>query len=104
MEEDMNNKCFICGLGRYVFEKDADGFLPHIDNEHCLWNYLYYIYYIKNKDQTELNGVESYVIDNIKNHEINWFPLMKAMSVGNKEEGEFAEQVNEKLELMQAHI
>lgn len=41
---------FICGTDRYVFEKNADGFKQHIERDHQLWNYLYYVYYIQHKD------------------------------------------------------
>jgi hypothetical protein len=37
MEEDMNNKCFICAIDRSVFEKNSEvggGFESHIENEH----------------------------------------------------------------------
>ena len=54
MTEDMNSKCklkinltnigYICGLDRYQFEKNADGFKNHIDRDHDLWNY--FIFYI----------------------------------------------------------
>lgn len=42
-----------------------------------MWNYLFYIAYIKNKDQTELSGIESYVADKISQDDISWFPTFK---------------------------
>ena len=34
MYEDMKNKCFICGMDRQIFEKEADGFENHIERDH----------------------------------------------------------------------
>jgi len=42
-----------------------------------MWNYLFYIAYLKDKDPTELSGIESYVADKIKNEDTSWFPTFK---------------------------
>ena len=34
MFDDMKNRCFICGLDRYLFEKNSDGFDNHIERDH----------------------------------------------------------------------
>ena len=95
----MNNKCYICGLDRYVFEKNADGFTNHIERDHQCWNYLYYVYYVTNKDSTELNGIESYVNDLIEKTDITWFPIMKSISTGaeNSEEDENVKKIQGEL-------
>ena len=38
-EEDMNNKCFICQIGREEFDRNADGFELHIKIDHNMWAY-----------------------------------------------------------------
>lgn len=73
MQEDMKTKCFVCGLDRYTFEKNADGFKMHIERDHQVWNYLYYLYYITKKDKTELNGIESYVTEKCADYNIEWY-------------------------------
>lgn len=42
-----------------------------------MWNYLFYIAYLKDKDPTEYSGIESYVMDKIKNEDTSWFPTFK---------------------------
>ena len=42
-----------------------------------MWNYLFYIAYIKNKDSTELTGIESYVAEKMALDDISWFPTFK---------------------------
>jgi len=39
-----------------------------------MWNYLYYIAYLKDKTPTEYTGIESYVADKLDKKEITWFP------------------------------
>jgi hypothetical protein len=78
--EDLENLCFICGFDKETIEKSSKnqkGFKYHIKEEHYLWNYLFYIAYIKNKDPTELSGIESYVADKIDSEDISWFPTFK---------------------------
>ena len=62
---DTKNKCFICNIDRYVFDRYAEGFEHHIEQDHNLWNYLFYILYLKSKDPTEFTGVESYVFEQV---------------------------------------
>lgn len=38
-------------------EKNGTTFDKHI-NKHLLWNYLYYLYVLKEKDQTDYTGLE----------------------------------------------
>ncbi len=58
----MKQNCYICGLERSQFEKDADGFTNHIERDHQAWNYIFFLYYLDNKDYTEMNGYENDVL------------------------------------------
>lgn len=63
---------------RTELDKKSDndkGFEYHIKFEHNLWNYLFYVAYVQNKDHTEYTGMESYVANQIENEEIDWFPI-----------------------------
>lgn len=42
-----------------------------------MWNYLFYIAYLNDKETTEFTGIESYVAEKIKKEEISWFPTYK---------------------------
>ncbi len=58
----MKNKCFICSLDRYTFDRYTDeGFEMHIERDHNLWCYVFYAMLLKMKDPTEFTGVETYV-------------------------------------------
>ena len=36
IENDMENRCFICGIERYTFDRQAEGFENHISKDHNL--------------------------------------------------------------------
>ncbi|KAM9726666.1 ryanodine receptor 2-like [Menidia menidia] len=61
VKEDMETKCFICGMGSEYFDTTPHGFETHTLQEHNLANYLFFLMYLINKDETEHTGQESYV-------------------------------------------
>ncbi|XP_046877714.1 ryanodine receptor 3 isoform X6 [Hypomesus transpacificus] len=61
VKEDMETKCFICGIGNDYFDRIPHGFETHTLQEHNLANYLFFLMYIINKDETEHTGQESFV-------------------------------------------
>ncbi|XP_026770929.3 ryanodine receptor 2 isoform X6 [Pangasianodon hypophthalmus] len=61
VKEDMETKCFICGIGNDYFDTVPHGFETHTLQEHNLANYLFFVMYLINKDETEHTGQESYV-------------------------------------------
>jgi hypothetical protein len=66
LEDDMNTKCFICSIERYVFDKNSYGYKAHIGQDHNVWQYLYFLVHLKCKDPTEFNGIESYCADQVR--------------------------------------
>lgn len=40
-----------------------------------MWNYLFYIAYLNDKDETEYTGIESYIHTKIKTYDYSWFPI-----------------------------
>ncbi|XP_075966966.1 inositol 1,4,5-trisphosphate-gated calcium channel ITPR1 isoform X3 [Anarhichas minor] len=100
-EEVLKTTCFICGLERDKFDNKTVTFEEHFKEEHNMWHYLFFIVLVKVKDSTEYTGPESYVAEMIKEHNLDWFPRMRAMSlVSSDAEGEQNEirNLQEKLE------
>lgn len=67
--------CFICGGLRNSIEKMRNsnkGFYYHVELEHNLWNYIYYLIYLKNKERKNLNTIESMIIEQWENNQIEW--------------------------------
>ena len=42
-----------------------------------MWNYVFFIAYLKNKDQTDYTGIESYISEKVELNDASWFPLGK---------------------------
>ncbi|XP_010780616.1 inositol 1,4,5-trisphosphate receptor type 1 [Notothenia coriiceps] len=100
-EEVLKTTCFICGLERDKFDNKTVTFEEHFKEEHNMWHYLFFIVLVKVKDSTEYTGPESYVAEMIEEHNLDWFPRMRAMSlVSSDAEGEQNEirNLQEKLE------
>ncbi len=66
VEEDIHNKCFMCGIERDTFERRANGFENHVKLDHNMWHYLYFNMYLRRKERTEYTGPEQYVADKVK--------------------------------------
>lgn len=81
MDTDRKNNCFICDQERTIFEKNSIFFETHTEKEHNLWNYLFYIVYLKKKDPIDYNGTESYIYEKYEKDDISWFPIGKSFSL-----------------------
>ena len=46
-----------------------------------MWNYIFYMAYLDFKDETEFNGIETYIHRKIKKKEIDWFPIGQALMI-----------------------
>ena len=83
-QEDQTNTCTICSIERNEFDRNSKiTFKHHIKQEHNMWNYIYFILYLVNKQPTEYTGVESYVADLVEKESVQFFPLRQAMSLPN---------------------
>ena len=77
LDKDSKNICFVCGLERETIEKyyvGKDGFYKHLE-DHNLASYFFYIFYLKEKDSSELTGIESYIKEMIDKENIFWLPI-----------------------------
>ena len=48
-----------------------------------MWNYLFYIAYLDDKDPTEYTGIESYIDYKIKKFDYSWFPINRYFAYRN---------------------
>jgi len=86
--EDISDICFICSIDRSELDRKGNSFEIHTTIEHGMWNYLYYIVYIKTKHESEHTGIEKYISEKIKDGDIGWFPIGKSMSLDPSFEGD----------------
>jgi len=92
--EDMKTTCFICSIDRYTFDRQGTPFDIHIKQEHNMWKYLYYLVYLKTKDETEYNGLESYVAALTEEEDVAFYPVHKSMCLDADDEEEDPFQVD----------
>ncbi|EGR27735.1 MIR domain protein [Ichthyophthirius multifiliis] len=99
-KEDIEGKCFVCGFKQELFDKKAlnsirGGFQYHIKTNHYMWNYVYYISYLYQKDPTEFSGTESYIFDMIENQDSSWFPINRSsdLDLNEDEDDEIKQQI-----------
>ena len=75
----MENTCFVCGVDRFTFDTKGGGFERHIWYDHNMWNYLFMIVHLREKEPTEYNGWEQYVADKMNARDTSFFPLNNAL-------------------------
>jgi hypothetical protein len=103
MDQDKNNKCFICNFERFTFDKESEGgFTRHISEDHNLWYYVFYIVHLRSKDATEYTGIESYVSDLLAIQMHTWMPRQKALCLEKIIEGH--DEEDEELEHLRSGI
>eukprot|EP00828_Plagiopyla_frontata_P005103 TRINITY_DN11995_c0_g2_i1.p3 TRINITY_DN11995_c0_g2~~TRINITY_DN11995_c0_g2_i1.p3 ORF type:complete len:204 (-),score=44.84 TRINITY_DN11995_c0_g2_i1:66-677(-) len=99
---DIQDICFICGHQRETFDKKADsqgGFASHIKEDHYMWNYLFYIAYLREKEKTEYTGIESYIDEKLAEFDHSWFPFQRAISLKDSQEDEEKQYRNKLLQV-----
>ena len=67
VEDELENNCFICGIGKDYFDKVPHGFDIHVEKEHNLANYLFFVQYLIEKDENDYTGQETLVWDMYQN-------------------------------------
>jgi hypothetical protein len=98
--------CFICGLPKEVFDTRANAtavgtkgggggggheqmnFAGHIKREHHMWDYLFYLIYIRDKPACNYSGMESHVAGLIEKDDFSWVPVGVARGVTPEQEQE----------------
>ena len=74
-EKDKNNVCFICQMTRdNCLRKNID-FDLHVQEEHFIWNYLYFLAYLHFSDPNNLNSIENYVWEKLEENNFSWIPI-----------------------------
>jgi hypothetical protein len=108
IEEDMRTKCFICNIDRYTFDRNSYGFEQHIVEDHNVWQYLYFLVHLQEKDSTEYNGTESFCEKMIAIEDISWIPLHRALCLKSTdvkaEESQVSQEVRAKVDDMERQM
>jgi hypothetical protein len=50
-----------------------------------MWNYVFYLAYLGDKNKNERNGIETYITEKMKNQDNSWFPIGQALGLLGEE-------------------
>eukprot|EP00621_Florenciella_sp_RCC1693_P013539 CAMPEP_0182529542 /NCGR_PEP_ID=MMETSP1323-20130603/5259_1 /TAXON_ID=236787 /ORGANISM="Florenciella parvula, Strain RCC1693" /LENGTH=969 /DNA_ID=CAMNT_0024738755 /DNA_START=20 /DNA_END=2929 /DNA_ORIENTATION=+ len=73
----LKEECFVCGLKEQTYDELIDqgaSFAKHQTMEHDWWSYVLYLAYLRDKEPTLMDGLESYVLDRLKVSDFDWVP------------------------------
>lgn len=80
-KKDADDVCFTCGLERPVLERKGIDFDNHL-KYHDIWNYFFYLQYLKWKPKNAYSGVDIFVSDLIQRDYNNiWLPIGRTMEL-----------------------
>jgi inositol 1,4,5-triphosphate receptor type 1 len=94
----MDNQCFICGIDRFTFDTKGKGFDAHIAHDHNMWGYLQLLVHLREKDENDFNGWESYVYKKVLAGDVSFMPLNKALILQLSDEADVGQQQLQRLE------
>lgn len=82
----LGTSCFICNMERETYEElglatGTPTFDEHLEVDHNIWAYLFYIDYIRKKDPTEHNGIESFVRAQLDENALDWIPFKTSFAL-----------------------
>jgi hypothetical protein len=75
-EYDRENVCFICGIDKNKARSLGLDFYEHVNKDHDMWNYAFFLINLQNLQGKDMNTYELYVDNQIKNQNISFFPEM----------------------------
>ena len=89
--KDNMSECFICGQSREELEKELgyDGFRYHTLFEHNMWDYLFFVGYVKSKKISPVNDyieIERYVMEKLRKDDNTWMPCYYDYEAEEEEE------------------
>ena len=87
-DEQTYNKesiCFICGASRDEIEKDNINYENHVNTDHSVWNYAFFIIGLRYEDPQELNAINSYAFEAIEKKAISWIPPYEGQKLKQQE-------------------
>jgi hypothetical protein len=91
-EETLETDCFVCGLQRSAYEDlglapGSASFEAHLKEDHDLWTYVWFLTYLKKKDPTEFNGVESFVMAQVNKSSLEFLPSRNSFAIQDQGKG-----------------
>ena len=74
IDNDKNNVCFICQLSRDDSINMNIDFNTHVLNDHKIWNYVYFLAYLKINNPNDFDSTQYYVWRRLSEKDESWIP------------------------------
>jgi ryanodine receptor 2 len=74
VEDELGGNCFICSIAKDYLDGIPHGFDLHVQKEHNLANYLFFLMYLINKDENDYTGQETFVWNMYQERCWDFFP------------------------------
>ena len=104
---DRQNKCFVCGMTKAMIEQNNETtFVFHVEKEHNEWNYVFFIWYLIQKEKNSLSALESYVLKLFEHNDFYWFPneaTIKSTKI-NRNNEKIIKNVNIRIESIEKEL
>lgn len=73
MLKDKTENCFVCGINKEALEKKSEDLKTHyIQQNHKLWNYVFYLYYLEKTSKK--TGLEELIKEQVRTENVSWIP------------------------------
>eukprot|EP00928_Gymnodinium_smaydae_P003689 TRINITY_DN11302_c0_g2_i3.p1 TRINITY_DN11302_c0_g2~~TRINITY_DN11302_c0_g2_i3.p1 ORF type:complete len:421 (-),score=64.88 TRINITY_DN11302_c0_g2_i3:386-1648(-) len=79
--DNQENNCFICSINRSVMERKMVKFDQHVYQDHYMWSYARFLMYVRETQESDLNGPESYVKAKVNKKEYTFYPVGRSLSM-----------------------
>ena len=74
-DNDKQNICFICQISRDACLTKNIDFNTHVNNEHFIWNYVYFLTYLHVNNPNDFNRLENSVWERLEEQDFGWIPI-----------------------------
>ena len=101
-EKLIKDKCFICDIDRARFDMKANEgitFHDHIKHEHYMWDYVFFLIYLFEKEVTEYTGVEQYIFNMAEGDDISFFPILRSLTLEESDAKNKVRHINDQDDL-----
>lgn len=86
IKDDIENNCLICSMSRSSMEADGVSFDQHTEFDHNWEDYLFFMVHLKNKDESDYNGLELYINEKAAEDSTIFMPLKMSIAFSETEE------------------
>lgn len=74
-EDDKKLRCYICQLSRDECMNKKIDFEGHCRDDHCVWNYVYFLTFLHITNPNDFNALQNSVWDKLCKKDISWIPI-----------------------------